>query len=394
MQVETPCSECNLQQLTGLSNLQSLRIMAPEAHDFHHADEGQQLQFPRRLTRLTELHLPLGLLQDVSSFSECVNLRRLQLRSGGEVDPLTASDWDAQGFMVLPDLMSLTHLHIDVHLHDGHVFYGVLRQLTGLREVGAYNWPACSLPVLQTLSHITAVYGGWNVPDRVDVSGSVCPHAREVRETWFKVPFQAFPNLTNVTLFWVDVEHLLSLSHHCTGLQRLALSPGRSSAMLPKNSPDAACISAMQNLANLQHLTHLELAPRKDADLMAFVGAAAAASTLQLRYLSIRGPHSVFGLMQVPSVRGVQELTVHLTSSKVEFVFKGVSTWLVGLAVVPKVSLLLCSQEQLDVVDDARRWAVRIGLPLPAVFNVSVVPHHDDEYDSDDYEWEWWSHRQ
>jgi hypothetical protein len=390
MQVETPCSECNLQQLTGLSNLQSLRIMAPEALDFHHADEGQQLQFPRRLTRLTELHLPLGLLQDVSSFSECVNLRRMQLRIGGIGDTLTASDWDARGFMVLPDLMSLTHLHIDVDLHDGrHVFYGVLRQLTGLREVGAYIWRACSLLVLHTLSHITAVYGGWNVHDRVDVSGSVCPHAREVRETWFKVPFQAFPNLTNVTLSWVDVAHLLSLSHHCTGLHRLALSPEAtpSSAMLRINSPDAACISAMQNLANLQHLTHLELAPRKDAELMAFVGAAAAASTLQLRYLSIRGPHSVFGLMQVPSVRGVQELTVHLTSSKVEFVFKGVSTWLVGLVVVPKVSLLLCSQEQLDVVDDARRWAVRIGLPLPDVFNVSVVPHHDDEYDSDDYGW-------
>jgi hypothetical protein len=49
-----------------------------------------------------------------------------------------------------------------------------------------------------------------------------------------------------------------------------------------------------------------------------------------------------------------------------------VRAWLVSLAVVPNVSLVLCTEEQHIVVEAARQWAARLTLPLPAVLKVSV----------------------
>ena len=210
---------------------------------------------------------------------------------------------------------------------------------------------------------MTAVYGGWDVPADFDVCGSLCPHVRELGEAWLRVPFQAFPNLTSVTFSWVYVDHLMLLSRHCTGLQRFALSPSFYEDMFDEDSSDAACMAAMRSLANLQHLTHLELAPRTDFGLMGYLSAAAAVGTPRLRYLGVKGPLSGFGLMQLLSMHGLEELSVHLTtvmpSSRLKVWVRGLWAW----QWLPKVSLLLCSQEQVDVVGSARQWAAHADCP-------------------------------
>jgi hypothetical protein len=389
LQVDDPCSEPNMRQLTGLSKLQSLCNIAPGADGFDHNEV--QVEFPGRLTCLTELHLPFWLLRDVSSVSDCSTLCHLQLRVGELQSPLLPGMWTASHLDALARLTHLTQLHVDMQgiaaplpgqdLDSGD-FLGVLRQLPGLRVVGAHLWPPSALPVLQSLTQVTAVYGGWDVPADVDVSGSVCPHVRELGETWHSVPFQAFPNLTSVTFSWVFAHHLLSLSRHCTGLQKLALSPtvDIGCTMVSQRCLSTAGMSAMKSLANLQHLTRLELAPRTDAELTGFLSAAAAASALRLRYLSIRGPHSVFGLMQLLTLRGLQEVSVHVTSSRVDFPVEGVNALLVGLATVPKVSLRLCSEGQRARAMAVRGWA-RTELPLPAVLHISMVPCDDADDD-------------
>jgi hypothetical protein len=393
LQVTEPCSERNVEQLTSLSKLQSLCIMALGAEGYD-KDEGQ-LMFLGRLAYLTELSLPIWLMQDVSSVSECSNLCHLQLLTDDE-EGLVPGMWKARHWDALASLTHLTHLYVDVMLHQGNLFdeephaggdpgvyYAVLKQLPGLREVGAHTWTSAALPVLQSLTQVTAVYGGWDVPPDADVGASVCPHVRELGEAWAQVPFQAFPNLTSVAFAWVYVDHMLLLSRHCTGLQRLALTSSACGDMFDANSSDAACMSAMKHLAKLQHLTHLELAPRTAFGLMGYLSAAAAVGTPRLCYLGVKGPLSGFGLMQLLSMHGLQELSVHLTSGDAKLTVEGVGAWLVGLAVVPRVSLLLCSQEQVDVVGSSRQWAAQADLPVPPVLKVSLRPSEGSVFDGD-----------
>jgi hypothetical protein len=47
--------------------------------------------------------------------------------------------------------------------------------------------------------------------------------------------------------------------------------------------------------------------------------------------------------------------------------------WLVGLALVPKVCLVLPSAQKQGVIDVARRWAAQLEMPLPAVLKVSIA---------------------
>ena len=78
--------------------------------------------------------------------------------------------------------------------------------------------------------------------------------------------------------------------------------------------------------------------------------------------------------MQLQSLHGLQELHVHVSTKKSvmdTFTVEAVRMWLVGLAVVPRVYLVLHSAEQQSVVDAARRWAAEMELPLPAVLKVS-----------------------
>jgi hypothetical protein len=62
---------------------------------------------------------------------------------------------------------------------EDETFYALLRQLKDLRVVGADTWKSTALPVLQSLTNITAVYGGWGLGQGVDFGGLVCPHIRE-----------------------------------------------------------------------------------------------------------------------------------------------------------------------------------------------------------------------
>lgn len=396
LQLRYPCYQCNLQLLASLPKLSSLCITAPGAvwgdeddeddEDFRQFDtatlQSATQQFPGRLTTLTELQLQIKILYDFSSVSKCVDLRDLQLRSAVDEElRLQAQEWDA-----LLQLTRLTCLRVDAISayvgdadEDAHsdAHYNVLRQLKGLRVVGACTWAESFLPVLQGLTNVTAVYGGWRVPSEADLSKLVCPHVRELGGALRDIPFCAFPNITSIAVFRVSATSLSSLRYCCTGLQRLSI--GLDLPRVPMVvGVGTDCTSAMKSLAHLQHLTHLELSPINEAQLLAFTGEAATVSTLNLRYLHVQGPLTVFALMQLQSVRGLQELSLRCEGGlKVVrdcFTEAAVRAWLVGLAVVPKVSIVLCSEKQHRVVEAVRQQVVQWDLHLPALLKVTVNP--------------------
>jgi hypothetical protein len=312
--VEVPCEHFNVRSLSGLTGLHSLIIRAPAAGIWdgpypapYVNDSFPALhQFPGPLTSLTQLWLPLYVLPVSSSFSECVRLQDLQLLSSNGVPRLSAVGWGA-----LAQLTALTRLHVGVELEDdlaldgdvvpsdADAFYGLLRQLPGLRAVGAYTWTLGFLPVLQSLTHLTAVHGNWCMGDATDITGLTCPHIKMLSDVT-GAPVMVFPSLECVEFDMVSVRDIPALSRHCTGLQKFVLLGAWSRLY---DGDVAERLSALRSLARLPHLTHLELAPEDDTELLAFTSAAAAVSNPQLRCLHVRGNLTLFALMQLQSVQ-------------------------------------------------------------------------------------------
>jgi hypothetical protein len=233
------------------------------------------------------------------------------------------------------------------------------------------------LPLLQTLTHVTYVHGSWKFggTDAVDFSGVGCPHVRALGNV-INIPTSAFPNLESVSFEFVSIREVMALSRCCTSLQKLSLLHTHSRPVYGGVDGSPERLAAFASLAQLQHLTHLDLAPSSDAELVAFTTAAAAVSSPQLLYLHVRGELTLFALMQLQSVRGLKELHVHVGDSqgvRDTFTQEAVRMWLVGLAVVPKVFLVLRSAEQQGVFYAASQWAAQLGLPLPAVLKISMV---------------------
>jgi hypothetical protein len=381
--VEKTGTHLDLAQLTGLTKLQSLIIDAPGAME--NSQDSAVMQeavqnFPGCLTSLTQLRVSLDVLYNISSVGQCTNLCDLQLQIGKDSLP-NPEGLSALECRALAQLTHLTRLNIDVNADpieptEANEFYGVLRQLTRLRRVGALFWGPCAIPVLQSLTQLTAVDGMWSTlqePTTVDIIGLVCPHIRELGETR-QPPFDAFPNLTCVSFCVQSVASMQSLVSNCTALQKLALTDVAVDYVTSSN--DASGVSVFKSLAQLQHLTHLDLAPGNDACFVAFATAAAAVHTPKLRCLHVHGPLTFYALMQLQGVHGLQELTVHMSAKKGgkgSFSAKAVRMLLVSLAAVPKVCLVLCAQEQMGVVAAARQWAARMELPMPAVVKVSLA---------------------
>jgi hypothetical protein len=379
LQVRTPCHQRTLEPLTGLTNLQSLSIKAPGADmcafDWLPDPDYWHLPFPGQLQCLTELQLPLDVLQDISSIGNCINVCDLQLLSSSSYHAPRGVRWSE--WAALAKVTHLTCVRLEARMDapdDEEQFYGLLRQLKELRAVGAYTWKGTALPVLRSLTNVTAVYGGWELREGVDFSGLVCPNIRELVAARGSIPWQVLPNLTSLTLEDESVANLQGLSTHCTGLQKIVLS-----TVDPCVRPEhAEYVPAFASLAKLQHLTHLELSALNDAELMAFTCAAAAANnTLQLRYLRVFAPKAMLPLSHLLNVRRVEELCLHVRHDKAWIVggiipYDDVRGLLVGFAHVPKVSLVLCTGLQRNVVNEAKQWAARMGLPLPAVLKVSV----------------------
>jgi hypothetical protein len=78
--------QINLHALTSLSRLQSLTIEASGLNRTYPGGVGDDTalqlamqQFPGRLSSLTQLWFPLGVLHNIKSVSQCVNLRDLRL---------------------------------------------------------------------------------------------------------------------------------------------------------------------------------------------------------------------------------------------------------------------------------------------------------------------------
>jgi hypothetical protein len=282
--------------------------------------------------------------------------------------------WDPREWAALAQLSKLTRIHVDVNPAansagpDG--FYSLLQKLTGLRSVGAWVWDTSRyLPLIQSLTHLTEIYGGWSAADGLDV---VCPHVRELREACNEIPFAAFPNLTGVSFYEPSSEHLLSLSRNCPVVEKIKLTDHP--IYLDNDGP---LTPAFRSLANFKHLIHLELPSCEHADFAAFVSAAAAAGAHapKLQFLHMHGPVGGMELMQLPqlvSVCCVRELSVVVHFSK-EQCPAAIGLWLVGLAVVPKVLVVVRVKEQQEMLDNAMLWAAKNGLPLPASLRVAVV---------------------
>jgi hypothetical protein len=166
----------------------------------------------------------------------------------------------------------------------------------------------------------------------------------------------------------VSCADFTALSRYCTALQTLVLLEGCSRA------GGASDLSAFRSLAHLQHLTHLELAPLNDDELVAFTSAAAAVITPRLSCLQVQGELTLHALMQLQSVCVLRELHAHV-SGKVSvwptFTVGAVCMWLVGLVLVPKVYLVVRMPALPEVVEATRRWASEGNMPLPAVLKVS-----------------------
>lgn len=300
--------------------------------------------------------------------------------------------WRVREWAALAKLTQLTRLHIDVDIIEssGHDdFYDVLSDLKGLRAVGAWVWDTNRyLPLLQSFPQLTEISGGWggggeDTDVELDVSSLVCPQVRELREACCSgIPFAAFPNLTAISFYEATAGDVLSLSRYCPALQRIEL-PNQLITGEPPGDGDLAALSmsVFKSFVTFKHLTHLELPPCDYVDLAAFVGAAAAAgaSAPQLQYLHMHGPQGAMGLQQLPqlaSVCGLRELSLVVGSISTEAFPspESVGLWLVGLAVIPKVSLTVQVEEHQTIVDNAKRWVAECGLALPASLRVSVVP--------------------
>lgn len=328
--MENPVQHLNLVALMGLTRLQSLTVDAPGAvYDDSTAQQLAAQQFPGCLTSLTELLITIDVLYHINSVSKCTKLCNLQLRlADGDDESISNVTLGRRECRALAQLACLTRLYVDLDADDIDAteqggFYGVLRQLKSLRRVGVHCWAAESLSVLQSLTHLTALEGHWVDPSTaemwpepltdglwgafspVDLGGLVCPHIKELGDT-LCAPFQAFRNLVCVTLERQHVMSLHDLVASCTALQKLALTA--SATAYATRSKDPWGILEFRLLAQLQHLTHLELAPGNDACLVSFATAAAAVRTPKLRCLHVRGPVTCHALMQLQSVCGLQEL--------------------------------------------------------------------------------------
>jgi hypothetical protein len=386
LQDEKHHTPLDLAALRGLTGLQSLIIYAPGAMassgDSPAILSALQLaaqHFPGCLTSLTVLMVSIDVIHDISSIGQCTSLCDLQLLLGEDSLP-NPDGLSTQECRALAQLTLLTRLHIDVDADpietgEASEFFAVLRQLKRLRRVGALFWGPIALPVLQSLTHLTAVDGMWSLmsdPSAVD-SGLICPHIKELGGTK-DPPFRAFPNLVCASFVAQSVGSLRNLARYCTALQKLALTD--LAIDYETSSDDASGVSVFRSLAQLQHLTHLELAPGNDACLVAFATAAAAVHAPKLRCLHVHGPLTFYALMQLQSVRGLQTLTVHMSAENVVrdgFTVEAVRMFLVSSAAVPKVCLVLCALEQLGVVEAAKQWAGQMELPLPAVVQVSFT---------------------
>ena len=366
----------SLQALARLTKLQSLVIDGFSAEfQLPKKDKAVELlaqQFPGRLTALTRLNLHWEVLPTISSVSACVNLQDLHLRFGdGGLPELSKKDWDG-----LAQLTCLTKLYVDVDsdtMGIKHLFT-VIGQLKELRVVGVSSWYPSALPKLQSLTHLTALYGYWERGpwERLprDVGRVCCPHIRELGETGRMVPFEAFPNLAHVTFRCADALNLRSVSRHCTALQTLTIC-----RKAFERASAGCCTSVFRRLAMLKHLTHLELPQLKDCELLAFTSAAAGVGPLKLQHLDVCGLLSVSALMQLQSFPGLEDLVVHVSNSELvsgTFTVEAVRAWLVGIAMVPKVCLVVSTAEQRGVFDAARQMATQHKLPLPEILTVSV----------------------
>lgn len=311
--------QSNLQTLTSLSKLQALTFTMSGAYRDYPSYSGVdnaalQLavqQFPGRLPSLTKLELPLGVLQDISSVSQCTRLRDLQLQHTRAHDGwrcLCAAE---------AHLTCLTCLHVGLDIDcddDAAASYSVLGKLKKLQVVGAYMWGPSSLPALQSLTRVTNIVGGWNVNGSHNFSGLACSHVKELKVDWCDedLPYGAFPNASYVTLQTIEdgAGKFQALCQCCTALQTLQMASVDFEDVHSRTS-------AFDALARLPHLTHLAFSP-SGVQLSAFISAYIKGGSLQLRRLQVSGDWwsfeglTLFDLwsLQLLGLRGLQELDV------------------------------------------------------------------------------------
>jgi hypothetical protein len=220
------------------------------------------------------------------------------------------------------------------------------------------------------------------VPADLDVRGLVCPHVKELVAT-AKPPFQAFPNLVYVSFSVLTHKALQDLTRWFSALQNLMLTTRWKAGdvwIVRAGASEVETASVYRSIAQMQHLTHLEVSFRSGTELLAFTLAAATVRTPKLRRLHVHGRLTLLSLVQLQHIRGLDELTLHLDHDMMALnpdLAEALNLLLMGLAMIPKVCLVLQEtgdpqEMQQEMVEAARQQAACLGLPKPAVVQVSV----------------------
>jgi len=395
-QVSFPFDDASLSELSTLTGLQQLQLVAPAldtgvAFPMHSVDRPWST-FLSPMTDLKELYLTVPSLPGLDVISSFVKLEQLALYPvTGAPASLGHPEWQA-----IAQLTGLTNLVLGLRLagSGSPACYSALKQLKRLQSVTATFWELQVLPVFQQLTQLTSIGGAWRKGQGPEAGSSTstsppsCPHVQELFNASCHVPFEAFPNLVKLSHNApLNLAAVSSLTNHLKGLQELwaqagpESAPGAHATLAQLRHPDEAYarrrIAAVMSLSQLTNLRVLGFKPREDAELAALAAAAAPLVGLQLRRVGVvvePGSRATnVGLMHLGRLSDLEELEVWL---KVEGVLPGwgeASGFLCAVASVQCVYVFSTDEASVNYTMHASRSNKSLGLPMPAVIHVAPL---------------------
>lgn len=388
-QVSIPFDDACLAELSTLTGLQQLQLVAPglEAGVAFPTDSMDRpwSALLSHMSDLVELHLTLPRMPGLDVIRSCVKLEQLVLYPVTRAPAVLGQlEWQA-----IAQLTGLTNLILGLGLSGSGspACYSALKQLKRLQSVTATYWEPEVLPVFQQLTQLTSIGGAWRrgqEPQTGSDSLPSCPQVQELFNSSCYVPFEAFPNLVklahNAPLKLCAVS---ALTKHLKGLQEFWAQAGPEGfpgthATLEQPRPDELFarerIAAVMSLSQLTNLRVLGFKPRDDAELAALAAAAAPLVGLQLRRVGVvieQGSMATnVGLMHLGRLSNLQQLEVWL---KVEGVLPGwgeASGFLCDVAGLQHVCVFAEDGVNVTRVMHALEYNQALGLPMPAVISV------------------------
>ena len=395
MQKPTPD---DVSALSGLTRLQSLAIKALGARQPEQQQQQQQPgsagrlsgaqpseKFPGCLTSLTHLRLQRDLIGELGTLSACSSLCSFHLLkpAAGQVyravEEFSTADWQAIG--------QLTHLTVlrvgyPIPASTAPAAAAALAKLVRLQTFAASKLVVDVLPVLQGLSHLTAM-GGWAFDMQVNQATAPWPGVLELQAS-SPIPCQAFPNITRLLLREsVNESELPLLVKHCPRLRelgaRVSLTGIKGSPTLRPGAQLSAQVAAIQSLTALHCLTRLDFAVADNGQLAALVGTANALAAHKLRHLFVILPTpskvSAVALMQLSRVANVCKLEVSLTNNRNLSISSEEACMLLShwAADRVQVGIVVTDDTKGDMFWRALDWLKDSGLPRPRRLTVKAL---------------------